>query len=133
DNRFSYTPSFRGIHSQLYTIQLTTPSGCVTVDTQFVRTKKKIEIYVPNVFTPDRNGLNDYLRPTLFGFDHVNYFRVYNRWGKLLFQMNSDRPGWDGRINGNITTETQTVVWMIEAVDVDGVTHRKQGTTVLLR
>lgn len=67
------------------------------------------------------------------GFDHVNYFRVYNRWGKLLFQMNSDRPGWDGRVNGQVTTETQTVVWMIEAVDVDGVLHRKQGTTVLMK
>ncbi len=133
DNRYSYTPTYRGITSQLYTIQMKTPSGCVTVDTLFVRAKKKIEIYVPSVFTPGNDGLNDYLKPLLYGFDHVNYFRVYNRWGKLLFQMNSDRPGWDGRVNGQITTETQTVVWMIEAVDVDGVLHRKQGTTVLMR
>jgi len=134
DNRYSFTPTFRGIGPQLYTIQIKTPSGCVTVDTQYVRTKKKIEIYVPTVFTPgNHDGLNDYLRPLLMGFDHVNYFRVYNRWGKLLFQMNSDRPGWDGRVNGQVTTETQTVVWMIEAVDVDGVLHRKQGTTVLMK
>jgi len=133
DNRYSYTPTFRGISPQLYTIQLKTASGCITVDTQYVKTKKKIEIYVPTVFTPGNDGLNDYLRPLLMGFDHVNYFRVYNRWGKLLFQMNSDRPGWDGRVNGQVTTETQTVVWMIEAVDVDGVIHRKQGTTVLMK
>ena len=133
DNRYSYTPTYRGTSSQLYTIQLKTPSGCVTVDSLFVKAKKKIEIYVPTVFTPGNDGLNDYLKPLLFGFDHVNYFRVYNRWGKLLFQMNSDRPGWDGRINGQVTTETQTVVWMIEAVDVDGVVHHKQGTTVLMK
>ncbi|HNH21817.1 MAG TPA: PKD domain-containing protein, partial [Ferruginibacter sp.] len=134
DNRFSYNPTFKGMHDQLYTIELKNArNGCVTVDTLLVKTQKKIEIYVPTVFTPGGDGVNDLLRPLLFGFDHVNYFRVYNRWGKLLFQMNSDRPGWDGRINGQVTTETQTVVWMIEAVDVDGKTHRKQGTTVLLR
>ncbi len=128
----SYTPNFKGELPRLYTIKLTTDKGCITIDTQYVKTHKKIEIYVPTTFTPDDNGLNDYLRPLLMGFRTVNYFRVYNRWGKLLYQMKSDRPGWDGRING-VLQDTQAVVWMIEAVDVDGVVHRKQGTTVLLR
>jgi gliding motility-associated-like protein len=131
-NRFSYTPIFYGISPQLYTIQIKTASGCVTVDTQLVKTHKKIEIYVPNSFTPDGNGTNDRLRPVLIGFSKVNYFRVFDRWGKLLFSMNSDQPGWDGMIN-NKPAETQTVVWMIEAVDVDGVVHNQQGTTVLFR
>ena len=131
-NRFSYIPTFRGLNPQLYTIQLKTASGCVTVDTQFVKTRKKIEIYVPNAFTPGSNGLNDYLRPVLMGFVKVNYFRVYNRWGKMLFQMQSDQPGWDGKVNGQFV-DPQTYVWMIEAVDVDGIVHKKQGTTVLIR
>lgn len=134
DNRFSYKPTFKGMNSQLYTIELKDArNGCITVDTQFVKTNRKIEIYVPTVFTPSGDGINDLLRPLTFGIDHVNYFRVYNRWGKLLFQMKGDRPGWDGKVNGQATTETQTVVWMVEAVGVDGVTYRKQGTTVLLR
>ena len=131
-NRFSYIPTFRGLNPQLYTIQLKTASGCVTVDTQFVKTRKKIEIYVPNAFTPGSNGLNDYLRPVLMGFVKVNYFRVYNRWGKMLFQMQSDQPGWDGKVNGQFV-DPQTYVWMIEAVDVDGIVHKKQGTTVLIQ
>jgi gliding motility-associated-like protein len=132
DNPGSYTPKFKGLNEQLYTIQLKTATGCVTVDTQLVRILKKIEIYVPTSFTPDGNGLNDYLRPVLMGFRSVNYFRVYNRWGKLLYQMQSDLPGWDGRING-VVQEMQTVVWMVEAVDVDGVTHQRKGTSILLR
>ncbi|MEP7256243.1 MAG: PKD domain-containing protein [Ferruginibacter sp.] len=132
DNRFSYVPTFRGLASQLYTIQLKTPSGCLTVDTQLVKTRKKIEIYVPTAFTPGSNGLNDYLRPVLMGFTKVNYFRVYNRWGKILFQMQSDQPGWDGKVNGQFV-DPQTYVWMIEAVDVDGIVHQKQGTTILIR
>ena len=132
NNRFSYSPIFRGITPQLYTIQLTTSAGCVTVDTQLVKTHKKIEIYVPTGFTPGNDNINERLRPILIGFVKVNYFRIYDRWGKLLFSMNSDQPGWDGKINGN-PAEMQTVVWMIEAVDVDGKVHNKQGTTVVIR
>jgi gliding motility-associated-like protein len=128
----SYRPSFKGLASQLYYVQLKTRTGCLTVDTQFVKIKKKIQIYVPTAFTPDGNGNNEYLYPVLMGFQKLNYFRVYDRWGKMLFQSQTERPGWDGRING-VKQETKTVVWMVEAVDVDGVTHRQQGTTILLR
>ncbi len=132
DFKTSYKPTFRGRDPQLYFIELRTNTGCLTVDTQLVKTHKKIEIYVPSGFTPNGNGVNDYLRPILMGFEKVNYFRIYDRWGKLLFEMKSDRPGWDGK-TGNTPQEMQSVVWMIEAVDVDGVVHHKQGTTVIIR
>ena len=132
DNSISYTPVFKGLNEQLYKIQLRTPSGCLTVDTQLVKTRKNIKIYVPSIFTPGGDGKNDLLRPLLMSFTKVNYFRIFNRWGKLLFEMKNDGPGWDGRVNGQ-QAELQTVIWMIEAVDVDGVVHREQGTTVLMR
>ncbi len=132
DNRTSSTPYFRSFTDQLYTIELRTFSGCVTVDTQFVKVNKKINIYVPTAFTPDNDGKNDVLRPYLMGFRKVNYFRVYDRWGKLVFQMQSDLPGWDGKVK-NVPQEMQSLVWMIEAEDVDGVVHHEQGTTVLIR
>ncbi|MEI9956476.1 MAG: T9SS type B sorting domain-containing protein [Ferruginibacter sp.] len=131
-NPFSYAPTFTGLLPQLYTVEIKTATGCITVDTQIVKTHKKIEIYVPTAFTPDGNGINEKLRPLLIGFTKVNYFRIYDRWGKLLFTTNNDQTGWDGKIN-NIPAEIQTVVWTIEAVDVDGKVHNKQGTTVLYR
>ncbi len=132
NDRFSFTPVFNGLTPQLYTIQIKTATGCLTVDTQLVKTHKKIEIYVPTGFTPGGDGINERLRPVLIGFSKVNYFRIYNRWGKLLFSMNSDQPGWDGKVGGQ-PAEMQTVVWMIEAVDVDGKVHNRQGTTVIIR
>ncbi len=132
DNYKSYTPYFRSINPQTYSITFTTPAGCVTVDTQVVKTHKKIEIYVPTVFSPGGDGKNDFLKPLLMGFKSVNYFSVYNRWGRLLFTMQNDRPGWDGRVNNQLQ-EMQTVVWMIEATDVDGKVHQRKGTTVLMR
>lgn len=127
----SYKPSFKGLNPQLYYIQFKTRTGCLTVDTQFVKIKKKIEIYVPTAFTPDGDGKNEYLYPTLMGFKKLNYFRVFDRWGKMLFQSQTEQPGWDGRLKGE-RVSLQTVIWMVEAVDVDGITHKKQGTTVLL-
>lgn len=128
----SYRPSFKGLNPQLYYVQFKTRTGCLTVDTQYVKIKKKIQIYVPNSFTPDGDGLNDYLYPVLMGYQKLNYFRIYDRWGKMLFQSQTEQPGWDGRVNGN-KVSLQTVIWMVEAVDVDGVSHQQQGTTVLLR
>lgn len=132
DNRFGYHPYFYGPSDQLYTIKMKTPVGCETVDTLYVKVRKNIKIYVPKAFTPGGDGKNDRLKPFLMSFVRLNYFRVFDRWGKQLFEMRSDGPGWDGLVNGN-PTETQTLVWMIEAVDVDGVIHREQGTTILIR
>lgn len=127
-----YDPYFKSGESQLYTITLTTKTGCVTVDTLFVRTIKKIEIHVPAAFTPNGDGVNDMLKPLLFGFSKLNYFRIYNRGGQLLFETTDEQKGWDGKLN-DVRPGTQTVVWVISAVDVDGVTHEEKGTTIIMR
>lgn len=132
DNPNSYHPKFKGAVPQLYTVTLTTSTGCVTVDTLLVKPYKKIKINVPTAFTPDGDGYNDVLRPVLFGFKKVNYFRVFNRWGKLVFESKDDQKGWNGKID-NVLQDMQSFIWMIEAEDVDGVVHREQGSTILLR
>lgn len=132
DNANIYNPTFRGLNQQLYTVKIETATGCITVDTQLVKTHKQIDIFVPTAFTPNGDGYNDYLRPVLMGIVKVNYFRVYNRWGTLIFEMKSDLPGWNGKIN-DVQQRMQSVVWTIEAVDVDGGVHFKQGTSVLIR
>lgn len=128
----SYSPVFYGSSDQLYLVEIKTSSGCLTVDTQLVKAFKKIEIYVPSAFSPNDDGFNDYLRPYLMGFKNVRYFKIFNRAGQLVFQSITDRPGWNGKLNGYVQ-DSQVVVWMIEAEDVDGIIHRRKGTTLLLR
>jgi gliding motility-associated-like protein len=132
DNAKSYTPIFKGNKEQLYTIEVTAASGCVTVDTQVVKIVKSIEIYVPNAFTPDGDGRNDVLRPVTFGIKQLRYFRIYNRFGQLLYQSQQTATGWDGMYKG-VRQEMQTVVWVVEALGVDGNVQIKKGTTVLIR
>jgi gliding motility-associated-like protein len=128
----SYTPVFKGSADQTYTVAITTSTGCVTVDTQAVRIVNKVEIFVPNAFTPNNDNKNDYLRPILFGIREVRYFKVYNRWGQMMYSQNGELPGWDGTFNG-VTQTTQTVVWMVEGVGVDGKVYFRKGTAELIR
>ena len=132
DTRTSYTPVFKGTREQLYTITITKSSGCVTVDTQLVRTVKFIDVVVPNVFTPNHDGRNDYLRPILMGIKQIRSFRIYNRWGQLLFETKEERPGWDGTFKGQ-RMASQAVVWVIEGVGVDGKTYIRKGTSIVAR
>lgn len=67
-----------------YTLTVTSAGGgCKATDVvNVVKNCPVIKIYVPSAFTPDKNGVNDRLRPVLFGFSKLNYFRVYHRNGQ---------------------------------------------------
>ncbi len=132
DNPVSYTPVFTGATEQLYNITIKTNSGCVTVDTQLVKISKRIEIFVPNTFTPNNDGKNDMLRPFMIGIKALDYFRIFNRWGQLVFETHNLGSGWDGKFKG-ISLEMQTVVWMLEGIGVDNSIHKAKGSSVLLR
>jgi gliding motility-associated-like protein len=132
DNPASFNPIFKGAADQLYTLAIKTSSGCIIVDTQLVKTVKNVEIYVPDAFTPNNDGKNDFIRPILRGIRQLYYFRVFNRTGQIVFESKTDRPGWDGNFKG-IPQPTQAFVWMAEGIGVDGNIHRRKGTTILLR
>jgi gliding motility-associated-like protein len=132
NNSSSYTPVFQGATEQLYLIEIRTQSGCLTVDTQLVKTVKNVEMYVPTAFTPNNDGLNDYLRPTLMGIKQLRFFRIYNRWGQLLYEMSAGQQGWDGTIRGT-KQASQVVVWFVEGIGVDGKSYTRKGTSVLIR
>lgn len=127
-----YTPVFTGSSEQLYTIQIKTKGGCVTVDTQLVKTIKNVEIYVPTAFTPNSDGLNDVLHPILRGIKELHYFKIFNRSGQQLFESNSSLTGWDGRFKGN-PQMTQVVAWILEGVGVDNKIYRQKGISTLMR
>ena len=132
NNPASVNPVFKGATEQLYLVEITTVSGCVTTDTQQVKLVKSIEIYVPNAFTPNGDGTNDELKPVMYGIKQLNYFRVYNRWGQLFYQTQNSKQGWNGMFKG-AKQEMQTVAWTLEALGVDGAIHTRKGTTILLR
>jgi gliding motility-associated-like protein len=126
------TTVYSGSADQLYTIRITTATGCATVDTQAVKIVANIDIMVPTAFTPNGDGRNDLLRPVLFGMKELNYFRVYNRWGQLLYQSHDPLKGWDGRYAGKLQAN-QAVVWVAEGTGLDGRRYVRKGTSLCIQ
>jgi len=115
-----------------YVITINTGIGCVIKDTQLVRIFKEKEIYVPKGFSPNGDGNNDKIFPRLVGVRTLTYFKVYNRWGQLLFQTSNLNEGWDGTFRGT-KQPMETYVWTAEGVDIDNNSIKRTGTFLLAR
>jgi gliding motility-associated-like protein len=119
----------------LYTVSLTVSNnnGCRTTATKTVKVFSSCIIAVPTAFTPNNDGLNDFFFP-LNAFKAENLdFKVFNRWGQLVFHSRDWTQKWDGRING-IAQATNVYVWMLNYTHRDTkVRYSLRGTTTLIR
>ena len=88
-------------------------------------------VYVPTAFTPNGNNVNDRLRP-LGNIGKIDYFRVYNRWGNMVFQTNKIGDGWDGNYKG-VGQQSDTYTWIFSGQMTDGQSIKVSGKTVLIR
>ncbi|HEX5151964.1 MAG TPA: PKD domain-containing protein [Parafilimonas sp.] len=116
-----------------YHVTVSTANGCSAIDDiKVVVFKTQPDIFIPSAFTPNSDGLNDVLRPVVAGMKQLNYFRVFNRWGQMLFNTSAIGQGWDGRLSGKLQA-SGTYVYMISAIDYTGKAVTKKGTVVLIR
>ncbi len=90
------------------------------------------DIYVPSGFTPNNDGLNDVLRPVPVGIQDFKFFRVFNRWGQMVFSTQDPKRGWDGRINGT-QQGTSTYAWVAEGIDYKGNLVIRKGVVTIIR
>ena len=116
-----------------YTVTATTAQGCIGTDFINVKLYKvDPDLYVPTAFTPDGNNNNDILKPILLGMRELHYFKVFNRWGKLLYSTTEKNKGWDGKFNGK-TQDPATYIWMAEGINYRGELRQKKGYSILIR
>ena len=105
--------------------------GCVSEATKIIEVANTCFIAVPGAFTPNGDGLNDILRP-LNAYKATNLrFRVYNRYGQLVFETADWTRGWNGRLEGNLQS-TGTYVWQLH-YELEGRKFDLKGTAVLIR
>ncbi len=93
----------------------------------------KTVVYIPTAFTPNQDGRNDVLRLIPHGAVKLQYFTIYNRWGKVVFNTTSFNNAWDGTINGQIL-DAGVFVWIMRATDdLSGQIIEHKGTVTLIR
>jgi len=119
-------------NDQLFTLVVTAGGYCLGYDTVFVRTYRDTGYYVPNSFTPNGDGLNDFFRAIPVGVASTEYFRVYNRYGQLIFQTNKWLKGWDGKYQGK-KQPMGTYVWTVKGRFKNGEVIEKSGTVILIQ
>jgi gliding motility-associated-like protein len=108
------------------------PAQCWRVQSTFsVLILPYTTIDVPSAFTPNGDGINDLIFPDGWGIRRLNYFRIYNRWGQLLFETNEYRKGWDGTFEG-IPQNMDTYIYQAEVETYLEIAPLKKSSTFKL-
>jgi hypothetical protein len=115
-----------------YFVTATSQYGCTGTGTVLVKVfKTGPNIFLPNAFTPG-GPTNSLFRPVPVGISSLQFFRVYNRWGQLVYSTTRIGDGWDGRVDGHLQ-DSGTYVWAVEGTTYTGHTVAHKGTMILVR
>lgn len=118
-----------------YTVMLVVKDnlGCHDTTSEQITKLQSCSIAVPNAFTPNGDGKNDYLYPLNGNLATTLEFQVYNRYGQLVFETRDWSRKWDGTIGGK-PQPSGTYVWMLHYTDgASGKSFFLRGTSVLIR
>ena len=126
-------PAYTYTNSGTYTITLIATNGnCIDTAFTVITIDVATSIVIPNIFSPNGDGLNDEFIITCTGMKTLNC-DIFNRWGQLVYTLTAPNQNWDGKLNnGNMATEG-TYYFMLNAVGVDKKTYTYQGPITLVK
>ncbi|MEO6830602.1 MAG: T9SS type B sorting domain-containing protein, partial [Chitinophagaceae bacterium] len=95
------------------------------------------QLWLPNTFTPNADGENDFFYPHGKGISEIKRFRIYDRWGELIFDrtnmpLNDKNAGWNGTYK-NQQLKPDVFVWVLNAVCSNGTPLEVKGNISLIR
>lgn len=105
--------------------------GCADTIVKNIFVENDFTLFVPNMFTPNGDGMNDTFQPKGRGITKYN-LAIYNRWGDQIFQTGDFGTGWNGQVNGSDSADG-IYVWKINAVDTKGKIKDLTGHITLTR
>ncbi len=110
-----------------------TEFGCPANDSLTVFVSPETILDLPNAFSPGSGtSINDELRIIKRGIATLNYFKIFNRWGQVIFSTTDIERGWNGQFNG-VPQNLGTYVYLIDATTSTGKRFYKQGNVTLIR
>jgi gliding motility-associated-like protein len=128
------TPVLTANYSQWVKVTVTNEFDCKSTDSAFVKVLpcQPDFVFVPTVFTPNGDGLNDKLFVRGKALKKLNTFIVSNRWGNIVFSTNNIKEGWDGTFRGQLCP-TDAYVWYVRGICTNDQEVEKKGTITLVR
>jgi len=126
-------PRITSLENSVYTLEVIDFNGCRNTDNIAVAGDCFTNIYVPNAFTPNGDGIND--RFEIKGY-RINSFElfIYDRWGQLIFKSFELSNAWDGQyMDRSKIAPPGTYTWLLRYVQADGRDNATKGTVTLVR
>lgn len=124
--------------SQIFYLQAGNSTGCFIQDSLEIVVIPDYSVYIPNVFSPDGNGINDEFTCYITGaVESIISFAVFDRWGNLVFEDNDipavgNYKGWDGNIASEPAMQG-VYAYMIKLKFLNGVEKLYSGDVTLVR
>lgn len=129
-----------------YTFIVTDENGCTEEDQVTIRVNKEYKVFVPNIFTPDGSGANDFFNIwTPKAVKYVELLEVYDRWGNLVYQgidtrapasgnlvVSTQNNGWDGSFK-NRPVQSGIFAWRAKVRFIDDEIKEYSGDLTLVR
>jgi gliding motility-associated-like protein len=127
------THSFPEAGNYCVTLTVKNNFNCTDTATHCLEVRPEFTFYIPNAFTPNGNGKNEYF--TGKGENIAEYkMLIFDRWGDMIFETDDLSRPWDGRANGGKDIAQQDVyVYLVDVVDIFGEKHQFVGHVTLLR
>ena len=129
-------PFIHILEPQPVSVEISDPFGCMYADSTVVRLDEDClvdGIYLPNIFSPDGNGINDeWTIPKVSGVLNME-LTVFDRWGNALYHQDGDFISWDGTTNRSTLAPPGVYVYMLSILTSNNNTILKSGTVTLMR
>ena len=114
-----------------FSVTVTSADGCSDTDSESFEVDPA-EFAIPNVFTPDGDGENDYFNVSSKGLITIREFKVFNRWGKIVYDNDDPVNGWDGRYKNELAP-SDVYIYTITIDMPSGEVKNESGDLTLLR
>ena len=132
-------PTAAPLEDVTYVLSLINDNGCFVEDDITITVNKSRDIYIPNAFSPNKDGINDFFRP-FGGFEivQIQSLMVFNRWGGLIYQnedgftLEEKDVGWNGYANGK-EIDPGTYLYTMNVQFIDGETVLFTGEVNLIK
>jgi len=126
-------PVINVLDTTVFYVTMTDNYECfVVIDSIKVSIKEGYTVDLPVVFTPNGDGHNDIIFVRGWGIKDLNEYKIFNRWGQVIFETSDIKTGWDGTYQGK-AQNSDSYIYNVAVTYYSGKTEKKVGYVNLIR